>query len=108
MSPAYMPRGFSDVVDRSALLIDLWRHLDGSWPSWVKSTDLTLCRRLPVCHDQRTSSDRPGWSVSSHALQQLRPYSMTSSAWTSSVCGTSIPCDLAVLRLMTNSNLVGW
>jgi hypothetical protein len=31
-----MPRGFSDVVDWSALLIDLWRHLDGSCPSWVK------------------------------------------------------------------------
>jgi hypothetical protein len=30
-----MPRGFSDVVDWSALLIDLWRHLDGSCPSWV-------------------------------------------------------------------------
>src|SRR3981081_883139 len=29
-----MPRGFSDVVDWSALLIVLWRHLDGSCPSW--------------------------------------------------------------------------
>jgi hypothetical protein len=25
-----MPRGFSDVVDWSALLIDLWRHPDRS------------------------------------------------------------------------------
>ena len=31
-----MPRGFSDVVDWSALLIDLWRHLDGSCPRWVQ------------------------------------------------------------------------
>jgi hypothetical protein len=30
-----MPRGFSDVVDWSAILIDLWRHLHGSCPSWV-------------------------------------------------------------------------
>ena len=32
-----MPRGFSDVVDWSALLIDLWRHLDGSCPRWVQA-----------------------------------------------------------------------
>jgi hypothetical protein len=34
-----MPRGFSDVVDWSALLIDLWRHLDGSCPSWVDAVE---------------------------------------------------------------------
>src|SRR5712671_4900778 len=34
-----MPRGFSDVVDWSALLIDLWRHLDGSCPSWDTNRD---------------------------------------------------------------------
>ena len=52
-------------------------------------------RQLRTC--RRT---RPG-------AQQLRPYSMISSARASSECGTSIPCDLAVLRLMTNSNFVG-
>jgi hypothetical protein len=46
---------------------------------WVKSTDLTLCRRLPVCPDQRTSSDWPGWSVScqqrtSGSEQSIRSY----------------------------------
>jgi len=25
---------------------------------------LTFCQRLPVCPEQRTSSDPPGWSVS--------------------------------------------
>src|SRR5262249_19262524 len=35
------------------------------------------------------------------------PYSMTSSARASSVGGTSRPSTLAVLRLMTSSNLVG-
>jgi hypothetical protein len=29
---------------------------------WVKSAVLTTGRRLPVYPDQRTSSDRPGWS----------------------------------------------
>src|SRR5207244_10197354 len=37
----------------------------------------------------------------------LRRYSITSSAIASSVGGTSRPRALAVLRLMTNSNLVG-
>jgi hypothetical protein len=30
-----MPRGFSDAVGWPALLIDLWKHLDGSCPGWV-------------------------------------------------------------------------
>src|SRR3954454_14062675 len=34
-------------------------------------------------------------------------YSITSSAWASSVGGTVRPSDLAVLMLITNSNLVG-
>jgi hypothetical protein len=36
-----------------------------------------------------------------------RPYSITSSARTSTVAGTSRPSALAVLRLMTSSYLVG-
>ena len=36
-----------------------------------------------------------------------RRYSITSSARASTVAGTSRPSALAVLRLMTNSNLVG-
>jgi hypothetical protein len=38
-----------------------------------------------------------------HVLQQLRPYSMTSSARASSVAGSSISRDLAVLRLIARS-----
>jgi hypothetical protein len=34
-------------------------------------------------------------------------HSMTLSARVSNVAGTSMPSDLAVCRLMTNSNLVG-
>ena len=43
-------RGFSDVIDWSAILIDLWRHLDGSCPSWVKNeTDsCTAVTRAPL------------------------------------------------------------
>jgi hypothetical protein len=39
--------------------------------------------------------------------KMCRTYSITSSARASSVGGTSTPSALAVLRLMTNSNLVG-
>src|SRR5262249_51622643 len=39
--------------------------------------------------------------------QQGSLYSITSSAWASGVAGTSRPSALAVLRLMTNSCLVG-
>jgi hypothetical protein len=38
--------------------------------------------------------------------QQLAPYSITSSARAMSVGGTSTPSALAVLRLITNSNLL--
>jgi hypothetical protein len=32
------PHGFSDIVDWSAILIDLWSHL-GSCPSWVDAVE---------------------------------------------------------------------
>ena len=42
-----------------------------------------------------------------HALQQGRLYSITSSAMARSFDGTSMPGAFAVLRLITGSNLVG-
>ena len=57
------------------------------------------------CDEQTSPEVRVGPKDSCAAA--MRPYSMTSSARASSVYGTSIPCDLAVLRLMTNSNFVG-
>src|ERR1700676_4358461 len=45
-------------------LFNLLLRATASCPRWVKSAGLTLCRSLPVYPDQRTSSDRPGWSVS--------------------------------------------
>src|SRR5215472_10233061 len=41
-----------------------------------------------------------------YAAQQILAYSITLSARVSKVAGTSMPSDLAVCRLMTNSNLV--
>jgi hypothetical protein len=45
---------------------------------------LTLNEPLPVYREQRTSSERPGWSVwchnRTHGLQQTQPHSITSSA----------------------------
>jgi hypothetical protein len=42
-----------------------------------------------------------------HALQQTAAYSITSSAAACNVRGTVRPSALAVLRLMTKSNLLG-
>ena len=61
-------------------------------------------RRPPECVD---SSSLPA-SENLHKLRTLRQtYSITSSARASSVGGMSRPSALAVLRLMTSSNLVG-
>jgi hypothetical protein len=42
---------------------------------WVIRVGLPLCLPLPVCPDERTSTDRPAWSVScheeTHAPQQI-------------------------------------
>src|ERR1700730_4375711 len=40
------------------------RNLGGQSPLWVKSAVLGVARSLPVYPDQRTSSDRSGWSGS--------------------------------------------
>jgi len=57
-----MPRGFSDGVDWSALLIDLWRHLDGSCPSWVNRVVMTMRQAFPVFPYKRTTPEPVGMS----------------------------------------------
>ena len=58
--------------------------------------------RLLRCHETAR------WAKSRHsALQQESRYSITSSVRASSVGDTVRPSSLAVLRLITNSNLVG-
>src|SRR4029077_18968853 len=55
----------------------------------------------------RARSDRPDGRGSGERYEVAAPHSITSSARASKVAGTSRPSDLAVLRLMTSSNLVG-
>ena len=78
-------------------------------PRWflrvVTRQPMDRSNRSPLYADQRTSSDRPGMSEKCH--NQKRVYSINSSAATNRVCGTLRPSTLAVLRLITNSNLVG-
>jgi hypothetical protein len=60
-----------------------------------KRTLFTAARMSALCH-KRT-----------HALQQTAAYSITSSAAFNRSIGTPRPSVLAVLRLITSSNLVG-
>ena len=72
-----------------------------------KREELSVSKSRPLYPAKRTLARRAATSPMGQQQKLLPIYSITSSAWTSSVCGTSIPCDLAVLRLMTNSNFVG-
>src|SRR5262245_43499175 len=56
----------------------------------------------------RTRSERPGGRSGEHRDELASLHSITSSARASSVGGTSSPSALAVLRLMTSSNLLGF
>jgi hypothetical protein len=77
----------------------------------VNRVDLAARRLLPVHPVERTFPEFVGMSQKcqqeTHALQQKASYSITSSARTSKEGGTVRPSALAVLRLITNSNLVG-
>ena len=70
---------------------------------WVKKTHYR-CRLL-----LRARRKRPCRRRTAESRDELPPshHSITSSARASSVGGTSRPSALAVLRLITNSNLVG-
>jgi|SRR5664279_4476408 hypothetical protein len=52
-----------------------WPVLRIAFPIWANLNRLTAGRTLPVYPEQRTSSDRPGWSGScqeeTHAPQQI-------------------------------------
>jgi hypothetical protein len=74
----------------------------------------TLGSALPPPH-ATLASRRPATALPGSDLHRLIApalpgaflHSITSSAWASSVAGTSMPSALAVCRFMTNSNLVG-
>ena len=62
------------------------------------------------CHSSPPAGRAPRAAIRRAAKQRdelAPPHSITSSARASSVAGTSRPSALAVLRLITSSNLVG-
>jgi hypothetical protein len=67
------------------------------WRSLIDLAAILLCRK-------RAKTGRE--QMQQHAVRGRQSYSITSSARAISVDGTSRPSALAVLRLMTNSNLV--
>ena len=60
-----------------------------------------------ACGEPNISASEKPAHEPTHALQQIEPYSITSSAWPSKDGATVRPSALAVFRLITNSNLVG-
>jgi hypothetical protein len=80
-------------------------------PAPGHSRVLTTSRSLPVYPDDRTCSVSAATSQKchfrTHASQQSKPYSITSSARASTDAGRSRPSALAVFRLTTGSYLVG-
>src|ERR1035437_5352473 len=85
--------------------------MHASLPSRVNRDILAMSALLPLYPRKPTFIVRDGMSQrcqqETHAPQQTASYSITSSAIASSVFGTARPSALAVLRLMTHSNLVG-
>jgi hypothetical protein len=75
-------------------------------PIWVQSRPHAPNGRCPLFPQQRTLLRRLVMSESAN-FGSVKPYSITSSARTSSVGGTVRPSALAVLRLTANSNLTG-
>jgi hypothetical protein len=77
----------------------------------VRSAVLTIVRPLPVYPQLRTSHSTTltvaKGHFQTHASQQSKPYSITSSARASTDAGRSRPSALAVFRLTTSSYLVG-
>jgi hypothetical protein len=94
-----------DVNASGATTVEL-NHLI-RFPMRVIRVVLTVGQPLPVYPDQRTSSDRRGWSGSCQSATSEVGYSITSSASANTLAGNSSPSDFAVLRFKTISNLVG-
>jgi hypothetical protein len=62
---------------------------------------------VPLRVDSKVAKRRGRWTnFDQRAAQQTGRYSITSSAVVSSACGIDKPSALAVLRLITSSNLV--
>ena len=80
-------------------------------PLWVISGHLQCKMRMsalpPIADIKRTGCDVRFVPLATNAPQQMMRYSITSSAIASTPDGIARPSVLAVLRLITNSNLVG-
>ena len=80
-------------------------------PNRMKLTAATSCR-CPLYPRKRTFAHAIRTSALGHkrtrAMQQIRHYSITSSAMASTPGGIVSLRALAVLRLITSSNVVGW
>jgi hypothetical protein len=78
-------------------------------PLWVNSGHAALKLQCPLYPRKQTSVSATTMSAlgqkRTHAPQQKDGYSITSSAIESKFSGTSMPSALAVVRLMTRSNL---
>src|SRR5262249_19357320 len=103
---------------RKACLLTAWRErrhlrlLQTALPSARIGTDRLAAMRCPTrpAARQRPRPDAEiafGWEVSSRSLPLAALHSITSSARASSVGGTVRPSAIAVIRLITSSNLVG-
>src|SRR5262245_66542663 len=80
-------------------------YADNQCPLWVKSRHVhctSPCPLYPRKRHQTRHMECPLWAVSGHST-----YSITSSARASRLGGTERPSALAVLRLITSSELVG-
>src|SRR5262245_35919897 len=88
------------ALDEACFLQALAQHSHVMLPAWQEPHH-RHCRLL------RARPERPRRRAADERDEVALPHSITSSARASSVAGTSIPSALAVLRLITISNLVG-
>src|SRR4051812_14141670 len=88
------------VAARAVAVISFERRVEALMPFIVACPVISFLRRCAYTkkHEERTANQR----------DKVPPlHSITSSARASSVAGTSMPSALAVVRLITSSNLVG-
>src|SRR5215813_7546766 len=77
-----------------------------SCPLWVKSRHMRCTKLCPLYPQKRTCAVRWGMSALGQKRTFRSSYSITSSARAKTAGASGRSSDLAVLRLITNSNLV--
>src|SRR5262249_56045311 len=86
-----------------------WRTGGGSWVDGRRvARENVACRTEVACSHVSGLFTQSRWSAGPDGVHEPRPHhSITSSARVSSIGDIWSPSALAVLRLMTSSNLVG-